>query len=66
MKKLLLPLVMLAVLGGLAFWLWRNSAPTSTVSDDSVFNVADTASVTRIFLADKSDLRITLDRHGET
>ena len=57
---------MLAVLGGLAFWLWRNSAPTSTVSDDSVFNVADTASVTRIFLADKSDLRITLDRHGET
>ena len=65
MKKLILPLLFLLVLGGIAAWLWNSGKPTSTTASDSAFNVADTAAVTRIFLADKNDLRITLDRMGD-
>lgn len=61
MKKVALPLLILVLLGGIAVWLWNNqTTKTSYVATE--FNVADTASVTRIFMADKNDFQITLDR----
>ncbi len=50
-RRLLLLLVALA-LGGLAWWLMRNDAPTTLDRPLSDFAVPDTSGVTRIFISD--------------
>lgn len=61
MKKLLLPLLFL-VLAGIAFWLWRSNTGSTLAGPLSDFAVPDTASVDRIFIADKQGLTADLRR----
>ncbi|MCC6840300.1 MAG: hypothetical protein IT230_09100 [Flavobacteriales bacterium] len=63
MKKRALLLVLLAGLGALAWWLWKHNTGSTFSGALTDFAVADTASVDRIFIAEKSggtaDLRRT-------
>ena len=61
MKKLLLPLLFLA-LAGVAFWFWRSNTGSTLAGPLSDFAVQDTASVDRIFMADKQGLTADLRR----
>lgn len=62
MNRRLLLLIVLVALGGVAWWLSRNSAPTTLDRPLSDFAVPDTASVTRIFIADQHGRKIDLKR----
>ncbi len=62
MNRRILLLVVLLALGGLAWWLSRNSAPTTLDRPLSDFAVPDTASVDRIFIADQHGRTIDLKR----
>lgn len=62
MNRRLLLLIVLLALGGLAWWLSRNSAPTTLDRPLSDFAIQDTASVTRIFITDQHGRRIDLKR----
>jgi len=64
MKKLILPLL-LVVLGAIAFWLWRSDTGSTLAGPLSDFAVLDTASVDRIFIADKQGLTADLRRVNE-
>lgn len=68
MNRRLILLSVLILLGGLAWWLSTNSAPTTLDRPLSDFAVPDTGSVTRIFIADQHGRRIDLQRtrHGWT
>ncbi len=61
MKKLLLPFLLI-VLAAVAFWLWRSNTGSTLTGPLSDFAVPDTASVDRIFIADKQGLTADLRR----
>lgn len=61
MKKLNLPLLLI-VLTAVAFWLWRSNTGSTLAGPLSDFAVPDTASVDRIFIADKQGLTADLRR----
>lgn len=63
MKKLLLPLL-LVVLGAIAFWLWRSDTGSTLTGPISDFAVLDTASINRVFIADKQGLTADLRREN--
>jgi hypothetical protein len=62
MNRRLLLFLVLVILGGVAWWLSRNSAPTTLDRPLSDFAIQDTASVTRIFIVDQHGERIDLKR----
>ena len=53
----------LIILVGIVIWHF-NPDKKSTITDDNNFAVSDTASVSKIFIADRSGATITLDRAG--
>lgn len=55
-------LIVLVVLGAVAWWLWRNSAPTTLDRPLSDFAIPDTSRVTRIFITDQKGATIDLRR----
>jgi len=63
MKKRLLPVLLLLLLATVAWWLWKNNTGSTLSGPLTDFTVADTASVDRIFIAEKNggtaDLRRT-------
>lgn len=65
-RRLLVLLLVLAVLGGIAWWLQQRTAPTTLDVPLTDFAVPDTARVTRLFITDTkghvSDLRREGDR----
>jgi hypothetical protein len=63
MKKFLLPLLFIA-LAAVAFWLWRSSTGSTLTGALSDFAVPDTASIDRIFIADKQGLTADLRREN--
>jgi len=62
MNRRLLLLIVLLVLGGLAWWLSRNSAPTTLDHPLTDFAVKDTSQVDRIFIAEKNGKTVDLRR----
>jgi hypothetical protein len=62
MKKNGIALVLVLLLGGIAFWLVRKNGNTTVPKELRDFAVADTASITRIFMADMSNHTITLKK----
>jgi hypothetical protein len=62
MKKLLFPIILVIILGIAAVILYINNSGSTIKKELRDFAVEDTASVTRIFLADKNNQTITLDR----
>jgi len=64
MKKNRLNLIIAVVLGGIAvYFLFRNNFSTVR-KEERDFAIEDTASVTRIFIADRNSNTVTLDRKG--
>lgn len=61
-KKNRVPVIIVAVLGALSFWLIINSKKGTIKETLRDFAVEDTAAITKIFLADKSNKSITLER----
>lgn len=63
MKKNLILLIILAVLGGVAWYAWKSDAP-GTLSDEPLadFTIEDTASITKIFITDVQQNSVTLER----
>ncbi len=66
MKKNIILLICLLLLGGSTYWYWKYvKSDTSLTGGDWAFAVADTASVHKIFLAErKTGQTITLERNG--
>ncbi|MBL7951566.1 MAG: hypothetical protein JNM62_07590 [Flavobacteriales bacterium] len=62
MNRRLLLLIVVVALGAVAWWLSRNSAPTTLDRPLSDFAVPDTGAVTRIFIADQHGRTIDLKR----
>jgi hypothetical protein len=62
MNRRIVLLLVLAALGGLAWWLTQRSAPTSLDHALSDFAIADTATVDRIFIADQKGRSVDLRR----
>lgn len=50
------------VLAGLAIWLWASRSASTFARKERDFAVSDTASITRIFLADKRNHQVVLER----
>ncbi|MGD1846531.1 MAG: DUF4340 domain-containing protein [Salibacteraceae bacterium] len=66
MKRILIVVLLLLVVGGVAVYLTRTQNPNSTLSSDlSDFSIQDTSSVTKVFLADKAGNTILLERQEE-
>ncbi|MCI1754224.1 MAG: hypothetical protein LKM36_15585 [Flavobacteriales bacterium] len=69
MKKRTLLLVVLLTLGAVAWWLWKNNTGNTLAGPLTDFAIQDTASVDRIYIADKvggvSDLRRATLPSGE-
>lgn len=65
MKKNWIALLLLAILAGVAGWLWKHDTGSTLAGPLTDFTVADTAAVDRIFIAEKNggtaDLRRTAD-----
>ena len=61
-KKNRVPVIIVALLGALSFWLIINSKKGTIKETLRDFAVEDTAAITKIFLADKSNKSITLER----
>ncbi len=63
MKKKWIPLLLLAVLAAIAWWLWNKDTGSTLAGPLTDFAIADTSKVDRIFIAEKSggtaDLRRT-------
>ncbi len=62
MNRRLILFLILLVLAGLAYWMWSRSAPTTLDKPLSDFAVADTGTVTRIFISDQHGKTIDLKR----
>lgn len=62
MNRRILLLILLLALGGLAWWLYTDSAPTTLDRPLSDFAVQDTARVDRIFITDQFGKTIDLRR----
>lgn len=65
MKKILLLGLLLFMLASLVFYFAKNSSNTTLNSAENNFAVADTASIQKIFIADKGDKEIILERKPE-
>lgn len=65
MKRNRIALIIVLVLGVVAFWLIRNNTKSTVPQKLRDFAVKDTASITKIFLADKTGKTVTLTREGE-
>ena len=65
MKKNLIGLVILLILGAIALFVYQQRGTGTIKPELHDFAVKDTASVTRIFLADKSGQTILLERQSE-
>jgi hypothetical protein len=63
MKKNGIALLLVLLLGGIAFWLVRKNGNTTVPKDLRDFALADTASITRIFIADKANHTVTLKKN---
>src|ERR1041384_7907365 len=62
-KSSLIVITLLTLLCAVSFWLYKNKTSGSTVDKDARnFKVEDTASITKIFMADKNNHSITLER----
>lgn len=62
-KNIIISLLAVIILGGLAYWAWNKSNTNSTVENwNTDFAVRDTASITKIFISDKSGQNFTLKR----
>lgn len=62
-RSSLIVIVLLAILCAVSFYLYKNKTSGSTIDKDARnFAVEDTASITKIFLADKNNHSITLQR----
>ncbi len=66
MKKNLIGLVVLIILGTLAFVVYQQRGSGTIKPDLHDFAVADTAGVTKIFLADKTGQTVLLERQSES
>lgn len=63
MKKNRIAIVLVLILGIVAFWVLKNKNTNSTIKPElRDFAYEDTASITKIFLADKANRTITLER----
>jgi hypothetical protein len=60
-------LLLLLVLGGAAFYLYRKNGDKSgtIIAADMDFTIRDTASITKVFMADRHGHKILLERKGE-
>jgi hypothetical protein len=63
-KRNRIPLIIVILLGSLSFWLIVNNKKGTIKETLRDFAVADTGAITRIFLADKSNRTITLERQS--
>ncbi|MDQ3046411.1 MAG: DUF4340 domain-containing protein [Bacteroidota bacterium] len=61
-KKKLIPIVIAVLLASISFWLIINNKKGTISEEMRAFAVKDTASITKIFLADKKGRTITLER----
>lgn len=64
MKRNIFLFIILIVLIAITAWFFRNSSSSTLRSELSDFAVADTASITKIFLADKFGKSVLLERTG--
>ncbi|HEU4718947.1 MAG TPA: hypothetical protein VFU15_13980 [Bacteroidia bacterium] len=65
MKRNTLTLIIALALGGITFWLIRMNSSSSIKKELRDFAVSDTASITKIFLADKTMHQVTLTREKD-
>lgn len=65
MNRNKIALLIALLLGGLTFWLVSRSGSSTLKPELKDFAVSDTASITRIFLADKSGKKATLTREAD-
>lgn len=63
-KRNRIPLIMAILLGSLSFWFIVNNKKGTIKETLRDFAVADTGSITKIFLADKNNKTITLERQS--
>jgi hypothetical protein len=63
MKKNKIPIIMIAILGSISFWLIINNKKGTIKETLRDFAVEDTAAVDKIFLADKQGNAVTLERN---
>lgn len=62
-KNIIIGLLAVIILGGLAYFAWNKGKQNSTVEDwNTDFAVRDTASITKIFISNKSGLNYVLKR----
>jgi hypothetical protein len=66
MKKNLLSILLLVILGGLAAYFFFTKSGSTLNSELTEYAVKDTAAITKIFLADKQGNQILLERQSET
>lgn len=64
-KRNRIPLILVILLGSISFWLVINNKKGTIKETLRDFAVADTGSITKIFLADKNNRTITLDRQSD-
>jgi hypothetical protein len=64
-KKNRIPLIIVALLGVLSFWLIVNNKKGTIKETLREFAVDDTASITKIFLADKNNKTVTLEKQQD-
>ncbi|MFI5150063.1 MAG: hypothetical protein ACHQRM_10045 [Bacteroidia bacterium] len=62
MKKNGIALLIVVLLGGIAFWLVKKNGNTTVAKELRDFPISDTAAITRIFMADKSNHTVTLKK----
>jgi hypothetical protein len=62
MKKNIIPIVILLVLAGGTLWFYTRSGGSTIKKELSDFAVEDTAAIDKIFMADKANKTITLER----
>ncbi|MGZ4054777.1 MAG: hypothetical protein ACXVPY_04505 [Bacteroidia bacterium] len=65
MKRNRIAIILVIILGSASFWYIVNNRKSTLNAEMRNFAVADTASITKIFLADKEGRTITLERHPE-
>ncbi|SFC52499.1 hypothetical protein SAMN05421780_106121 [Flexibacter flexilis DSM 6793] len=66
-KNIIIGFLAVIILGGLAYLAWNKSNKTSTVEDwNADFAVRDTASITKIFISEKSGKTFTIKRQANS
>lgn len=62
MKKIIKPAIIAVILGIIAFWLWYSNSGSTINKELRDFAIEDTASITKIFMVDKNNRNVTLER----